>query len=151
MICVVGCDHAGLGLAHEVLDLLSNMNGIERIVEILPRDSTKVDYPDFASLVCKEVAKKDNHFGILVCGSGIGMSICANKIKGIRAALCVNEYMARYARLHNDANVLCLGERLIGFGIARDIVGVFLNTAFEGGRHKIRLDKIGSLEQGSLS
>ena len=145
MTCVVGCDHAGLKLACEVLDLLGNMDNIKKILEILPQDSIKVDYPDFAALVCKEVANKENHFGILICGSGIGMSICANKIKGIRAALCVNEYMAKYARLHNDSNVLCLGERLIGAGIARDIVRIFLNTAFEGGRHKLRVDKINAL------
>lgn len=146
MTCVVGCDHAGLRLSREVLDLLSMMKNVDKIIEILPQDSIKVDYPDFAALVCKEVAGKEDHFGILVCGSGIGMSICANKMNGIRAALCVNEYMARYSRLHNDANVLCLGERLIGFGIARDIVDIFLNTKFEGGRHKLRVDKVNALD-----
>ncbi|RDU56691.1 ribose 5-phosphate isomerase B [Helicobacter sp. MIT 99-5507] len=145
MTCVIGCDHAGLRLAYEVIDLLSNMDNVDKIVEIIPQDSTKVDYPDFAALVCKEVANKQDHFGILICGSGIGMSICANKISGIRAALCVNEYMARYARLHNDANVLCLGERLMGFGIARDVVNIFLNTKFEAGRHKLRVDKVNAL------
>lgn len=145
MTCVIGCDHAGLRLAYEVIDLLSNMDNVDKIVEIIPQDSTKVDYPDFAALVCKEVANKQDYFGILICGSGIGMSICANKISGIRAALCVNEYMARYARLHNDANVLCLGERLMGFGIARDVVNIFLNTKFEAGRHKLRVDKINAL------
>lgn len=146
MTCVIGCDHAGLKLTYEVLDVLSSMNNIEKTIEIIPQDSIKVDYPDFAALVCKEVANKPNHFGILICGSGIGMSICANKINGIRAALCVNEYMARYSRLHNNANVLCLGERLIGFGIARDIVEIFLNTEFEGGRHKLRVDKMNALD-----
>ena len=146
MTCVIGCDHAGLKLTYEVLDVLSSMNNIEKTIEIIPQDSIKVDYPDFAALVCKEVANKPNHFGILICGSGIGMSICANKINGIRAALCVYEYMARYSRLHNNANVLCLGERLIGFGIARDIVEIFLNTEFEGGRHKLRVDKMNALD-----
>ena len=145
MTCVIGCDHAGLYLTREVICLLSNMENVDKIIEIIPQDSIKVDYPDFAALVCKEVANKENYFGILICGSGIGMSICANKIRGIRAALCVNEYMARYARLHNDANVLCLGERLVGFGITKDIVSIFLNTEFEAGRHKLRVDKINAL------
>lgn len=146
MTCVIGCDHAGLNLSRELVGLLSKMNNVDKIIEIFPEEAVKVDYPDFATLVCKEVANKENYFGILVCGSGIGMSICANKINGIRAALCVNEYMAKYSRLHNDANVLCLGERLIGFGVAIDIVEVFLNTKFEGGRYKIRVDKINALD-----
>lgn len=146
MTCVVGCDHAGLKLANEIIDLLSSIKNVDKIIEIIPQDSIKVDYPDFATLVCKEVVNNIDYFGILICGSGIGMSICANKIKGIRAALCVNEYMARYSRLHNDANVLCLGERLVGFGIAMDIVEVFLTTKFEGGRHKLRVDKMNALD-----
>lgn len=145
MTCVVGCDHAGLKLAYEVINVLSNINSVDKIIEIIPQSDTKVDYPDFAALVCKEVVNNEDYFGILICGSGIGMSICANKFHGIRAALCVNEYMARYSRLHNDANVLCLGERLIGFGVAKDIVEVFLNTKFEGGRHKLRISKIDSI------
>ena len=150
MTCVIGCDHAGLNLSRELVGLLSKMNNVDKIVEIFPEEAMKVDYPDFATLVCKEVANKENYFGILVCGSGIGMSICANKINGIRAALCVNEYMAKYSRLHNDANVCVMPgrfiSRLIGFGVAIDIVEVFLNTKFEGGRYKIRVDKINALD-----
>ena len=143
MTCIIGCDHAGLILANEILEYLQNHS--TKIIHIFPQDGQKVDYPDYAKLVCKEVLN-ENAFGILVCGSGVGMSIAANKIKGIRAALCTDSYMAKFARAHNNANVLCLGARVIGSGVAQEIVSVFLNTAFEGGRHKIRVDKINLLE-----
>lgn len=143
MTCIIGCDHAGLSLANEILEYLQNHS--TKIIHIFPQDGQKVDYPDYAKLVCKEVLN-ENAFGILVCGSGVGMSIAANKIKGIRAALCTDSYMAKFARAHNNANVLCLGARVIGSGVALEIVSVFLNTAFEGGRHKIRVDKINLLE-----
>lgn len=143
MTCIIGCDHAGLNLANEILEYLQNHS--TKIIHIFPQDGAKVDYPDYAKLVCKEVVS-ENAFGILVCGSGIGMSMAANKIKGIRAALCTDSYMAKFARAHNNANVLCLGARVIGNGIAQEIVSVFLNTEFEGGRHKIRIDKINLLE-----
>ena len=142
MTCIIGCDHAGLTLANEILAHLQNR--ASKIIHIFPQNGQKVDYPDYANLVCKEVLS-ENALGILVCGSGIGMSMAANKIKGIRAALCANEYMAHFARAHNDANVLCLGARVVGSGIALEIVERFLSAEFEGGRHKIRLDKIGLL------
>ncbi|RDU64165.1 ribose 5-phosphate isomerase B [Helicobacter sp. MIT 14-3879] len=142
MTCIIGCDHAGLALAKEVLEFLSKNTKITKLINIFPQDNIKVDYPDYASLACKEVLANENSLGILICGSGIGMSIMANRFKGIRAALCVNEYMAKYARAHNDANILCLGERILGFGIVSDIIRVFLETSFEGGRHKQRIDKI---------
>lgn len=143
MTCIIGCDHAGLDLANEILEYLQNHS--TKIIHIFPQNGAKVDYPDYAKLVCKEVIS-ESAIGILVCGSGIGMSMAANKIKGIRAALCTDSYMARFARAHNNANVLCLGARVIGSGVAQDIVSVFLNTEFEGGRHKIRVDKINLLE-----
>lgn len=143
MTCIIGCDHAGLDLANEILEYLQNHS--TKIIHIFPQNGAKVDYPDYAKLVCKEVIS-ESAIGILVCGSGIGMSMAANKIKGIRAALCTDSYMAKFARAHNNANVLCLGARVIGSGVAQDIVSVFLNTEFEGGRHKIRVDKINLLE-----
>lgn len=147
MTCIFGCDHAGLSLGRYLIDYVTSTSKITKIVEVLPKDSiNKVDYPDFANLVCKEVVSNENCVGVLVCGSGIGMSISANKVKGIRAALCTNEYMAKYARMHNNANVLCLGQRVVGFGIARDIVDVFLNTDFIGDRHLMRVNKITLLE-----
>lgn len=141
-VCVIGCDHAGLDLAKDILAMLEN--SASKIIHIFPQNGAKVDYPDYAKLVCEEVLR-ENAMGILICGSGIGMSMVANKIKGIRAALCVNSYMARFARAHNNANVLCLGARVIGSGVAEDIVSVFLSTDFEGGRHKIRVEKINLL------
>lgn len=143
MTCIIGCDHAGLTLANEILEYLQNHS--TKIIHIFPQDGQKVDYPDYAKLVCKEVLS-ENALGILVCGSGIGMSMAANKIKGIRAALCADSYTAKFARAHNDANVLCLGARVVGSGIALEIVGAFLEGAFEGGRHKIRVEKLKLLE-----
>lgn len=145
MICILGSDHAGVVLAKEILTLLKEHKKVSKVIDIIPKDNTKVDYPDYAKLVCREVNSNENTLGILICGSGIGMSICANKIDGIRAALCANEYMAKYARAHNNANVLCLGERVIGIGLAKDIVSIFLDTEFEGGRHQLRLNKINLL------
>lgn len=142
MTCIIGCDHGGLKLANEILSHLQNR--ASKIINIFPEANAKVDYPDYANLLCRQVVA-ESALGILVCGSGIGMSIAANKFKGIRAALCVNEYMARFARKHNDANVLCLGERVIGSEVALGIVDVFLDTEFEGGRHKVRIDKINLL------
>lgn len=142
MTCILGCDHGGLRLANEILTHLQNR--ATKIIHIFPEANIKVDYPDYANLLCKQVLA-ESAFGILICGSGIGMSIAANKFKGIRAALCVNEYMARFARKHNDANVLCLGERVIGSDVALGIVDVFLSTEFDGGRHKIRVDKVNLL------
>ena len=143
MTCIIGCDHAGLNLANEILEYLQNHSS--KIIHIFPQDGVKVDYVDYAKLVCKEVVS-EGAVGILVCGSGIGMSMAANKMKGIRAALCTDSYMAKFARAHNNANVLCLGARVIGSGVAEEIVGIFLNTAFDGGRHKIRVEKVNLLE-----
>ena len=105
-------------------------------------DDASVDYPDMANLLCKEVLKDNKNRGILVCGSGIGMSIAANRHSGIRAALCTDSYMASMARRHNDANVLCLGERLLGYGVAQHILDIFLNESFDGGRHFGRVQKL---------
>lgn len=145
MAYILGCDHAGLNLARDIEETLKRLQ-IDDVLTFIPQ-SGKVDYPDYARLVCKEVQKSVDNIGILVCGSGIGMSICANKFEGIRAALCVNEYMAKYARAHNNANVLCLGERVVGTGLAIHILEVFINTEFEGERHKIRVEKIAQLEK----
>lgn len=146
MTCILGCDHAGLSLSKHLIRFISNLSFVTKVIEVIPKDSDIVDYPDFASVVCKEVLNEVGSLGILICGSGIGMSISANKIKGIRAALCTNEYMAKYARAHNDANVLCLGQRVIGNGIAEDIVNIFLNTSFDIDRHLLRVDKIKLIE-----
>ncbi len=111
-----------------------------------PDSAASVDYPDYAAKLTALVTKGTPSLGILICGTGIGMSIAANKVHGIRAAVCRTEYEARLTRMHNDANVLCLGSRVTGGGVALEIVKVFLATGFEGGRHQTRLDKVKALE-----
>ena len=136
---ILGCDHAGFGLKQKLCVLLKQ-KGFD-VIDIGCDSTASCDYPVFAKKLCKEVLKEDG-LGILICGSGIGMSITANKIKGIRAALCFNEYMAKMSRRHNNANVLCLGARVIGEDLAVSIVEVFLREEFEGGRHQRRIDLI---------
>ncbi|MCE3039389.1 ribose 5-phosphate isomerase B [Helicobacter anatolicus] len=135
----LGADHAGIKLASFVKDFLKRKG--HEVVCFLPQEK-KVDYPDYAKEVCRAVLKNQDSRGILICGTGIGMSICANRFKGIRAALCLDAYMAKMTRLHNDANILCLGERLLGEGIVESILEAFVDTEFEGGRHLQRLEKI---------
>ncbi len=106
-----------------------------------PFSTDRVDYPDYAAKVCKEVLANEGSKGILICGSGIGMSMSANKFDGIRAALCHNEYSAKMAREHNDANVLCLGERVSGYGMVEAIVDARNDASFQGGRHEGRVQK----------
>ena len=115
-------------------------------LDLGPADSTSVDYPDYAVKVTAAVANGTAGLGVLICGTGIGMSITANKVPGIRAALCRTEFEARMARAHNDANVLCLGQRVTGSGLALEIVKAFLATPFEGGRHAGRVEKIRQVE-----
>lgn len=140
MLYILGSDHAGLVLA-KFTERFLKAAGFE-VLSFLPVDSSRVDYPDFAQKVCKEVLSKQNSRGILICGTGLGMSIAANRYKGIRAALCLDAYMAKMARMHNDANVLCLAERISGLGEVESIVDTFIKTDFEGGRHSNRISKI---------
>lgn len=136
----IGSDHAGLELKAGLVAHLTAAG--HNVTDLGPTEAKSVDYPDFAKAVCAKVLETPGSAGILVCGTGIGMSMAANRMPGIRAALCVNEYLARMTRLHNDANVLCLGERVIGQGLAASIADVFVDTAFEGGRHQRRVDMI---------
>jgi len=140
----IGCDHGGFILKNMLVDHLKE-KGYE-IVDCGSYDGGPVDYPDIAKKVCAAVREGEAEKGILVCGTGIGMSIAANKHKGIRAAVCSEHFSARYTRLHNDTNVLCLGARVIGGGLACELVDIFLNTPFEGGRHQTRVDKITEIE-----
>jgi ribose 5-phosphate isomerase B len=142
---VVGSDHAGIALRGAAARAAAEA-GCE-VEEVGPRPGEKADYPDQARAVAEAVAAGRARFGILVCGTGIGVSISANKVRGIRAAQCTTEFEARMARAHNDANILCLGERVIGPGVCDGIVRTFLATAFEGGRHALRVQKIGDLER----
>jgi ribose 5-phosphate isomerase B len=144
--CVaVGSDHAGFGLREAAVQLLRG-RGIEP-VEFGPKVGETGDYPDAAVAVCAELLSGRAQLGLLVCGTGIGMSIAANKVRGIRAALCHTEFEARMTRAHNDANVLCLGERVTGAGVAMGILQVFLDGEFEGGRHARRLEKLAAIER----
>ena len=145
MRLAIGSDHAGLALRLELGKAL-RARGAE-FVDLGPGSGESVDYPDFAAKVCAELNAGRVQLSVLVCGTGIGMSIAANKIPGIRAALCHTEFEARAARGHNDANVLCLGERVVGTGLAGSILYAFLDGSFEGGRHQRRVEKLAALDQ----
>lgn len=144
MKLVIGCDHAGLGLKGELLAHL-NAAGHE-VSDLGTYDSQSIDYPDYAEKVALAVVDGIAPLGILICGSGQGMCMAANKVNGVRAAVCSDTFSAHAVREHNDANVLCLGQRVVGPGLAQEIVDTFLNAAFEGGRHARRVAKIMDLE-----
>ena len=144
MRVALGCDHRGLNLKRLAIDVITGRG--DECQDFGCYDSAAVDYPDIARRVGEAVAGGGFKFGILVCSSGIGMSMAANKVKGIRAAVCQDVYTASRTRLHNDANVLCLGEDIVGAGLAKEIMATFLDTEFEGGRHIARLEKIKDLE-----
>lgn len=140
----VGSDHGGYDLKCKVIEYLKQ-RGTEYID--CGCGGEKCDYPDIAEKACEKITSGECDKGILICGTGVGISISANKIKGIRAALCGDAYSAKYTRLHNDSNVLCLGGRVIGPGLACELVEIFLTTEFEGGRHTLRIEKMMKLEE----
>jgi len=143
MRIAIGCDHRGLELKQFIMKLLTEMK--HSYEDFGGYTTDPVDYPDIAQRVAEKVAAGDFDRGILICDTGIGMSIAANKVKGIRAALCHDVFSARRARQHTDANVLCLGTKETQDTV-RDIIEAFLSTQFEGGRHQRRLDKITAME-----
>lgn len=140
MKIALGADHGGFELKEKIKEHLIKKN-IE-VSDMGTHSLDSVDYPEYGQLVANAVANKTVDFGIVVCGTGIGISIAANKVKGIRAALCTNTTMAKLTRQHNDANILALGARIIGDVLALDIVDEFLSSSFEGGRHLKRIEKI---------
>ncbi len=140
----IGSDHAGLSLKNEIIEYLKSKNIEYKDFGTFTAESC--DYPDFAKAVAESVAAGECEKGILVCGTGIGMSMAANKVKGIRAACCSDIFSAVATREHNDANIICLGERVVGTGLAIMLVDGFLSTKFQGGRHQNRIDKIIKLE-----
>lgn len=147
---VIGSDHGGLQLKQELCGAMTRW-GVE-IEDVGCSTPQSVDYPDFAFMVTRAVLRgAASTVGVLVCGTGIGMSIAANKVPGIRAALCHEGYSAWMARAHNDANVLCLGGRTVGPELAREVLAAFLESSFEGGRHQQRLDKIAVVERGEAT
>lgn len=144
----IGSDHAGYELKEAIRQHLDE-KGIE-YTDCGAYSSASVDYPMQAKKVCDEITSGKASLGILCCGTGIGISMAANKCKGIRAACCSDYFSAKYTRLHNDANVLCMGGRVIGAGLACELVDVFLETEFEGGRHQRRVDQITQIESGNV-
>jgi ribose 5-phosphate isomerase B len=140
----IASDHAALDLKSEIKKHLEEQ-GFE-VTDYGTYTPDSCNYPDYAEKVCDAINEGKQDLGILVCGTGIGMSMAANKCKGIRAACCTDTFSARFTRLHNDANVLCMGARVIGAGLACDIADIFINTDFEGGRHQTRVDMVMALE-----
>lgn len=141
----IATDHAGVELKDYTLEYLRSKGHI--VEDLGPYNKERVDYPDYAQKVCKAVLNDNSSQGILICGSGIGMSMVANRFKGIRAALCHEAYTATVARGHNDANVLCFGERIVGRGIAESILDAWCSATFEGGRHTQRVQKIEAIKE----
>ncbi len=141
MKIAIGSDHGGFELKGAVITFLQDLG--HEVVDQGCFSEESVDYPDFADKVCQMVGQGGCERGILICGTGIGMSIAANRHREIRAALCHEAYTARMSRMHNNANILCLGARVLGIEVALDVVGTWMETGFEGGRHQRRLDKLG--------
>lgn len=140
MDIIIGSDHAGFDLKEECKAYLKGRPDYEvKDIGAFSRDS--VDYPEVAHELAQAIVKGEYSLGILICGTGLGMSMVANRYKGVRAALCHNIYTAKMSRMHNDANILAMGGRVTGVGLALEMLDVFLGTAFEGGRHQLRLDQ----------
>lgn len=146
MKITIGSDHGAVELKEEIKRVLAKFPDIE-VKDVGTHGAAAVDYPDIAEKVCKDVVEGAANRGIVLCGTGIGISIAANKIPGIRAALCTDVYSAKMSRQHNDANVLAMGQRVTGFGPAGEIVRAWITAEFEGGRHARRVGKIMDLEK----
>lgn len=144
MKLMIGSDHGGFELKEEVKKYLESQG--HEVIDVGTYTPDSCDYPDIAKAGCEKITSGECERGILICGTGIGISMAANKIRGIRAACCSDTYSARYTRLHNDANVLCFGGRVVGGGLACELVDAYLSVEFEGGRHQRRVDKIMALE-----
>jgi ribose 5-phosphate isomerase B len=141
----IGSDHGGFELKEEVVKFLKTDPSVE-VRDFGASSKDSVDYPDFGAKVSEAVAQGSVDRGILICGTGIGMSIVANRYPGVRAALCHDHFTAQMSREHNDANILVMGERVLGKGVALDVVKTWLETPFAGGRHQLRLNKIRDIE-----
>ena len=141
----IASDHAGFELKQHLVRVLTS-NGYE-LMDLGCDSPSSVSYPEYGEKAANAVARGEAGFAIIICGTGLGISMAANKVRGIRAALCTSEYMARMARMHNDANVLALGARVVGQGLAESIAEAFLTTEFEGGRHATRVQQIMDIEK----
>ena len=142
----IGCDHGGYDLKKDIVDLLVELG--HQVDDCGTNSDQSVNYPDFAEAVCRKVESGACGFGILICGTGIGMSMAANRHQAIRAALCHEQFTARMSREHNDANVLCMGARVLGPGLAREIVRTWLATDFSAGRHLRRIEMFSQVKEG---
>lgn len=140
---VIANDHAGFDLKMKILDYFKQKNYQGNIIDAGSYSSDSVDYPDYSAKAVQEITEGNASYGILICGTGIGMSIAANRHTDIRAALCLDELMAEKARAHNDANILVLASKLTKDKLALQMIEIFLNTPFEGGRHSARVSKLG--------
>ena len=147
MKIAVGCDHGGLEHKNAIAEHLKS-EGFE-VEDFGIYENKSVDYPEIALKVANSIKNGENELGILVCGTGIGLSLAANKVNGIRAAACSEHFSAKYTRLHNNSNILCLGGRVIGIGTALELCDIFVNTEFEGGRHQRRIDMITEIEKSN--
>ena len=147
MKIAVGCDHGGLEHKNAIAEHLKS-EGFE-VEDFGIYENKSVDYPEIALKVANSIKNGENELGILVCGTGIGMSLAANKVNGIRAAACSEHFSAKYTRLHNNSNILCLGGGVIGIGTALELCDIFVNTEFEGGRHQRRIDMITEIEKSN--
>jgi len=136
----IATDHAGVDFKAFIKQLLQTKG--HEVIDLGPMSTDRVDYPDYAKKLAQSVLEDEGSLGVLICGSGIGMSIAANKVTGIRAALCHDAYTARMGRAHNDANVLCIGARIVGEGVAESIIDAWCEGEFEGGRHADRVAKL---------
>ena len=145
---VLASDHAGFPLKEEIKAYFDE-KGV-KYIDCGTDSTASVDYAKFAQTACLKVTGGEAEKAILCCGTGIGISMAANKVKGIRAACCSDYFSAKFTRLHNDANVLCMGARVIGAGLACELADVFINTEFEGGRHQRRVDQITAIENGEI-
>lgn len=148
MKIAVASDHAGFKLKVELVEFLKSKG--HEVIDFGPYEDVKVDYPDYARLVASKVSYKEVDRGVLICGTGLGMAVVANKFKGVRAVVALNEYMARQSRGHLDANVLCLGARILGEELAKAVLEVWLEEDFEGGRHDLRLEKLKKIEEENM-
>ena len=140
MNIIIGCDHGGFALKNEIIAHLKAQG--HSVEDVGTHSEASCDYPDYAHAAAAKIAEGSFERGILVCGTGIGMSLAANKHKGVRAAAVSEHFSCKYTRLHNDSNILCLGARVVGPGTALELVDIFLTTEFEGGRHSGRIAKI---------
>ena len=146
-LIAIASDHGGFSLKVDIVSFLKEL-GYE-VNDMGPKNQNSVDYPDYGIRIAQAVTQNTNSRGIVICGTGIGMSIVVNRFTGIRGTLCSDLYTAKLCREHNDSNILIMGGRVVGYGLAREIVKVWLSTPFEGGRHQKRLDKINQLDKSN--